>query len=333
MQPFSEHERPATQGVRTVQEQQHTEATGGQHTGAQMSAHAGEHAHHAGAAARAPASHDHGQHAMHGGGHAGHSAAMFQRPFWISLVLTIPIILYAELFQQLLGYRAPAFPGSQYIGLVLGSVIYWYGGWVFLTGAVDELRRRMPGMMTLVALAISTAYFYSVAISVGLVHGMPFFWELATLVTIMLLGHWLEMRAVGSAQSALNELAKLLPDRAELRSERAERAGEAAARQGRAYYRRARRDRSRRATSVGRPGAGPARGKYPRRWRDPGGREQPQRSDDYRRIAPGSQADRRCSHRRDGQRQRLAARPRYPYRRADGAGRHHAAGRRSAEQP
>ncbi len=218
MQPFSEHERPATQGVRTVQEQQHTEATGGQHAGAQMSAHAGEHAHRAGSASQsehAPAPHEHGQHAMHGGRHAGHSAAMFQRPFWISLILTIPIILYAELFQQLLGYRAPAFPGSQYIGLVLGSVIYWYGGWVFLIGAVDELRRRMPGMMTLVALAISTAYFYSVAISVGLVHGMPFFWELATLVTIMLLGHWLEMRAVGSAQSALSELAKLLPDRAE----------------------------------------------------------------------------------------------------------------------
>jgi Cu2+-exporting ATPase len=140
---------------------------------------------------------------------------MFARPFWVSLVLTIPVVLYAELFQQLLGYTAPAFPGSDYLSLVLGSIIYWYGGWVFLRGAIDELRARTPAMMTLVALAISTAYFYSVAVTLGLVAGMDFYWELATLVTIMLLGHWMEMRAVGSAQSALNELAKLLPDTAE----------------------------------------------------------------------------------------------------------------------
>jgi len=153
-------------------------------------------------------------HAGHGA-HAGHSEAMFQRPFWISLLLTIPVLVYAELFQQLLGYTAPPFPGSTYVGAVLGSIIYWYGGWVFLRGAADELRERTPGMMTLVALAISTAYFYSVAVTFGFVEGMPFYWELATLVTIMLLGHWMEMRAVGSAQSALNELAKLLPDTAE----------------------------------------------------------------------------------------------------------------------
>ncbi len=140
---------------------------------------------------------------------------MFQRPFWISLILTIPVLLYAELFQELLSYTAPQFPGSQYLEVILGSIIYWYGGWVFLRGAFDELRARTPGMMTLVALAISTAYFYSVAVTFGLVEGMPFYWELATLVTIMLLGHWMEMRAVGSAQSALNELAKLLPDTAE----------------------------------------------------------------------------------------------------------------------
>src|SRR6266511_2849353 len=153
-------------------------------------------------------------HAGHGA-HAGHSEAMFQRPFWISLLLTIPVLVYAELFQQLLGYTAPPFPGSTYVGAVLGSIIYWYGGWVFLRGAADELRERTPGMMTLVALAISTAYIYSVAVTFGFVEGMPFYWELATLVTIMLLGHWMEMRAVGSAQSALNELAKLLPDTAE----------------------------------------------------------------------------------------------------------------------
>lgn len=148
-------------------------------------------------------------------GHAGHSEAMFKRPFWISLILTVPVLIYAHLFQELFGYTAPHFPGSDYLPFVLGSIIYWYGGWVFLSSAIGELKNRAPGMMTLVALAISTAYFYSVAVTFGLVEGMDFYWELATLVTIMLLGHWMEMRAVGSAQSALNELAKLLPDTAE----------------------------------------------------------------------------------------------------------------------
>ncbi|HEY0737068.1 MAG TPA: heavy metal translocating P-type ATPase [Herpetosiphonaceae bacterium] len=156
----------------------------------------------------------HTSHADHSG-HAGHSEAMFKRPFWISLILTIPVLIYAHLFQELFGYTAPQFPGSDYLPFVLGSIIYWYGGWVFLSSAVGELKNRAPGMMTLVALAISTAYFYSVAVTFGLVEGMDFYWELATLVTIMLLGHWMEMRAVGSAQSALNELAKLLPDTAE----------------------------------------------------------------------------------------------------------------------
>jgi Cu2+-exporting ATPase len=140
---------------------------------------------------------------------------MFKRPFWVSLALTIPVLLYSDLLQSVFGYTAPQFPGSEYLGLVLGSIIYWYGGWVFLTGAVAEIRERTPGMMTLVALAITTAYGYSVATTLGLVEGMPLYWELATLVTIMLLGHWMEVRAVGSAQSALNELAKLLPDTAE----------------------------------------------------------------------------------------------------------------------
>jgi P-type Cu2+ transporter len=157
---------------------------------------------------------EHSGHMAHGD-HAGHSEGMFERPFWISLALTIPVLFYSDLLQGLLGYTAPEFSGSQYIDVVFGSIIYWYGGWVFLTGARDELRARQPGMMTLVALAISTAYFYSLAITLGLSAGMPFYWELATLVTIMLLGHWVEMRAVGSAQSALNELAKLLPDMAE----------------------------------------------------------------------------------------------------------------------
>jgi Cu2+-exporting ATPase len=140
---------------------------------------------------------------------------MFKRPFWIALILTIPVLIYAELFQELFGYTAPQFPGSQWLPFVLGSIIYFYGGWVFLTGAVAEVRGGNPGMMTLVAMAISVAYLYSVAITFGLVGGMAFYWELASLVTIMLLGHWMEMRAVGSAQSALNELAKLMPDTAE----------------------------------------------------------------------------------------------------------------------
>ena len=156
----------------------------------------------------------HVEHADHSN-HVGHSPAMFERPFWVSLVLTVPVLLYSELFQELLKYTAPQFPGAQYLSPVLATIIYFYGGWVFLTGAVNELRRRVPGMMTLVTLAITTAYFYSLAITLGVVSGMSFYWELATLVTIMLLGHWMEMRAVGSAQSALNELAKLLPDTAE----------------------------------------------------------------------------------------------------------------------
>ena len=147
--------------------------------------------------------------------HAGHSEAMFSRRFWVCLVLTLPVVLYAEHLQLLLGYAAPAFPGSGWLEPLLGSVIYWYGGWPFLTGAVAELRARRPGMMTLVSLAITTAYLYSLAVTFGLVQGAPFYWELATLVTIMLLGHWLELRAVGSARSALNELARLLPDTAE----------------------------------------------------------------------------------------------------------------------
>jgi P-type Cu2+ transporter len=155
--------------------------------------------------------------AGHGGheGHAGHSEEMFKRPFLISLILTIPVIIYAELFQDLLHYQAPVFPGSTWVEPILGSIIYWYGGWVFLSGAVFELRTHKPGMMTLVSLAITTAYFYSLAVTFGLVAGMPFYWELATLVTIMLLGHWMEMRAISNAQSALRELAKLLPDMAE----------------------------------------------------------------------------------------------------------------------
>jgi P-type Cu2+ transporter len=167
----------------------------------QVSAHVTDHSGH----------HPHTDHSSH----AGHSEAIFARPFWISLALTIPVLIYGHLFQELFSYTAPRFPGSDYLPLVLSSIIYWYGGWIFLSSAIGEIKRRAPGMMTLVALAISTAYIYSVAATFGLVSGMDFYWELATLVTIMLLGHWMEMRAVGVAQSALHELARLLPDTAE----------------------------------------------------------------------------------------------------------------------
>jgi P-type Cu2+ transporter len=202
MHPLDHHTTEATPNER--HEPQHTQMNRSEHGDGHM-----EHMHHT------AMSTSHGTHHDQHGGHAGHSATMFQRPFWVSLVLTIPIVIYAEMIQAIFHYQAPAFPGSYWLSPILASVIYWYGSWIFLKGAFDELRVLRPGMMTLVTLAISTAYFYSLAISFGLLNGMPFYWEQATLTTIMLLGHWMEMRAVGSAQSALNELAKLLPDMAE----------------------------------------------------------------------------------------------------------------------
>jgi P-type Cu2+ transporter len=171
------------------------------------------------------AHHGHGAHEtnMHGdradghGGHdahAGHDAEMFRRRFWIALLLTIPVVVYADMIQEWFRYEAPPFPGSGWMPLVLGSVVFVYGGVVFLQGAWHELRARQPGMMTLIALAISVAFGYSLATEVGF-PGEPLYWELATLVTIMLLGHWIEMRAIGRARGALQELARLLPDMAE----------------------------------------------------------------------------------------------------------------------
>lgn len=184
-------------------------------TPAQPQAHAGHTAEHE--MPTHPAASAHATHAGHEGHdkHAGHSEAMFRDRFWLTLILTLPVLIYSEMLQHLLGFHPPAFPGSTWLAPLLSSVIFWWGGWPFLKGAVDELRSRRPGMMTLVAMAISTAYVYSIAIDLGLVEGMSFYWEMATLVVIMLLGHWMEMRAVGSAQSALNELAKLMPDTAE----------------------------------------------------------------------------------------------------------------------
>jgi len=146
--------------------------------------------------------------------HTGHSAAMFLRKFWISLSLTIPVVLYADVLKTIFKWSLPEFPGLSYMPLILGSIVFFYGGWIFLAGARREIKGRLPGMMTLIGIAISAAYIWSVyAVFAG---DEALFWELTTLITIMLLGHWLEMRAVSGAQGALKELSKLLPDTAEV---------------------------------------------------------------------------------------------------------------------
>lgn len=157
--------------------------------------------------------HDHSHHQDHDK-HAGHSVAMFKDKFWLSLLLTIPVLMYSEMIQHWLNFTPPAFPGSQYVPLVLSTVIFFYGGLVFIKGAWSELKAKLPGMMTLISLAIITAYAYSVATQFWL-SGEGFFWELATLVTIMLLGHWLEMASIAKAENALDAISKLLPDMAE----------------------------------------------------------------------------------------------------------------------
>ena len=147
------------------------------------------------------------------GGHGDH-AAQFRDRFWWSLLLAAPVVAFSSMFADLLGYSLP--DGTGWISPVLGTVVYLYGGWPFLTGAVAEIRARQPGMMLLIALAITVAFVASAATSLGLGGlDLDFWWELALLVVIMLLGHWLEMRALGQAPSALDALAALLPDEAE----------------------------------------------------------------------------------------------------------------------
>jgi P-type Cu2+ transporter len=152
---------------------------------------------------------DHGAHTDH----TGHEQ-LFRRRFWVSLILSIPVLLYSPMIQMLLGFTMPEFPGSQWLGPALSVVIFFYGGLPFLDMARPELRNRKPGMMTLISLAISVAFVYSVA-ALFIPGSESFFWELVTLIDIMLLGHWLEMRSVRQASGALNELAKLMPDTAE----------------------------------------------------------------------------------------------------------------------
>ena len=157
--------------------------------------------------------HQHSGHQEHDK-HAGHSVAMFKDKFWLSLLLTVPVLMYSEMIQHWLNFTPPSFPGSEYVPFVFSTIIFFYGGLVFIKSAWGELKAKLPGMMTLISLAIITAYVYSVATQF-FIKGDGFFWELATLVTIMLLGHWLEMASVAKAENALDAISKLLPDKAE----------------------------------------------------------------------------------------------------------------------
>jgi P-type Cu2+ transporter len=159
---------------------------------------------------------DHEHHGGHGahGGHGDH-AARFRDRFWVSLLLTVPVVVYSEMVQEWLGFTPPQFPGSEWVAPVLGTAVFLYGGRPFLEGGLAELRSRQPGMMLLISLAILVAFGASVATVFGAFE-LEFWWELSLLIVIMLLGHWLEMRALGQASSALDALAALLPDEADL---------------------------------------------------------------------------------------------------------------------
>src|SRR3954452_21988663 len=163
--------------------------------------------------------HTDSDHAEHGhGGHGGHHdhVAQFRRLFWIMAVLAVPTLALSPMFAMILGYSVPQFPGSAWVSPVLGTVMYFWGGRPFLTGAISEIRSRAPGMMLLIALAITVAFVSSWGASLGaLDHQLDFWWELALLIVIMLLGHWIEMRSLAQTSSALDSLAALLPDEAE----------------------------------------------------------------------------------------------------------------------
>jgi Cu2+-exporting ATPase len=164
----------------------------------------------------------HGDHEAHSGNgedhrahvdHTGHEQ-MFRRRFWISLLLSIPVLVFSPALQVFLGYTAPQFPGSQWVTPLFSAIVFVYGGIPFLRMAIPELRNRQPGMMTLISMAILVAFGYSLA-TLFIRVGTSFFWELVTLIDVMLLGHWIEMRSVRQASGALDELAKLMPDTAE----------------------------------------------------------------------------------------------------------------------
>jgi Cu2+-exporting ATPase len=162
----------------------------------------------------------HAEHTDHSGhsGHAGHAdhVAQFRRLFWIMLLLAVPTVALSPMFAMILGYQLPDAPGLRWVSPVLGTVMYVWGGRPFLTGAVSEIRSRAPGMMLLIGLAITVAFVSSWGAAVGLLHHeLDFWWELALLIVIMLLGHWIEMRSLAQTSSALDSLAALLPDTAE----------------------------------------------------------------------------------------------------------------------
>lgn len=170
------------------------------------------------------AEHDaHSEHMSHGGheGHGGHGGhgdhvAQFRRLFWVMLVLAVPVVLCSAMFASILGYDLPDAPWVEWVSPLLGTVMYVWGGRPFLTGAVSEIRSRQPGMMLLIGLAITVAFVSSWGASLGLLHHeLDFWWELALLIVIMLLGHWIEMRSLAQTTSALDSLAALLPDEAE----------------------------------------------------------------------------------------------------------------------
>src|SRR5688500_4355216 len=141
--------------------------------------------------------HSHGQ-------HAGHSTAMFKDRFWLTLALSVPVVYFSPMFGHLLGYMPPEFPGSTWIPPVLGTIIFLYGGQPFLKGGLQELKTRSPGMMLLIGMAITVAFIASWVTSLGIGgFDLDFWWELALLVALLLLGHWIQMRALGAAQGAL----------------------------------------------------------------------------------------------------------------------------------
>ena len=176
-----------------------------------------DHSHHGADPGSSGSHHDHGhgQGEAHGHDqHAGHGESMFRDRFWLSLAFTLLVVFFSDMVQEWFGYRAPEFPGSEWVAPVLGTAVFIYGGAPFIRGAIAEIRARQPGMMLLIGMAITVAFGASVATTFGLLQ-LDFWWELAALVTVMLLGHWMEMRAIGQAQGAVAALAELLPDQAE----------------------------------------------------------------------------------------------------------------------
>ncbi len=204
------HTMPDAEQGATPPEERHPHHHETHLEGNSTAAHEGEHEHHH------EQSHDkaaHDGHEGHGVDHTGHEA-MFRTRFWGSLLLSIPVLLYSPLIQRVFHFTAPAFPGSRWIPFLFSLVIFVYGGVPFLQMAVPEVKSRRPGMMSLISLAISVALVYSLLAQVTGI-GEGFFWELVTLIDVMLLGHWMEMRSIRQASGALDELAKLMPDTAE----------------------------------------------------------------------------------------------------------------------